>query len=89
MTEKAEDKALMTVRLIVENEYRDTTIKALRQIFTDNKTSQRLTVLVAGEAVRFHGGNFGLSIGNDRLPSLFVELPLAKEAEHAGTHNHN
>ena len=89
VTEKAEDKALMTVRLIVENEYRDTTIKALRQIFTDNKTSQRLTVLVAGEAVRFHGGNFGLSIGNDRLPSLFVELPLAKEAEHAGTHNHN
>ncbi len=89
ISEVVENKAVMTVRLIVEPEYRDGTIKALRQIFTDNKTSQRLTVLVAGEAVRFHGGNFGLSIGNDRLPSLFVELPLAKEADHVGAHNNN
>ncbi|HKK21602.1 MAG TPA: GAF domain-containing sensor histidine kinase [candidate division Zixibacteria bacterium] len=88
-TEVIQERAVMTVRLIVDNEHRDGTIKALRQIFTDNKTSQRLTVLVAGEAVRFHGGNFGLSIGNDRLPSLFVELPLAKEADHVGTHYNN
>ncbi len=78
-TEQMDDRAVMLIKINVSGQYREKTVKAIKQIFADHKTSQRLTILVAGETLRYHGGNFGVRCENDSAPSLYVELPLSKE----------
>lgn len=78
-TEKDGEQAVMNIRIDVSGQDRRRTVKAMRQIFSENKTSQRLTVLVAGETIRYHGGNFGISCDESSAPSLYVQLPLSKE----------
>ncbi|MEE8578208.1 MAG: histidine kinase dimerization/phospho-acceptor domain-containing protein [candidate division Zixibacteria bacterium] len=78
-TEKDGEQAVMIIRIDVSGNDRMRTVKAMRQIFSDNKTSQRLTVLVAGETIRYHGGNFGICCNEGSEPSLYVQLPLSKE----------
>lgn len=78
-TERRDNQAQMIIRLNVSGQDRVRTVKALQQIFSENKTSQRLTVLVAGETLRYHGGNFGINCQEDAPPSLFVQLPISEE----------
>ncbi len=78
-TEERDNFATMFIRIEVAEQDRDRTIKAMKQIFSDNKASQRLTILVAGETIRYHGGNCGILSDGNTVPSLFVELPLSRE----------
>lgn len=78
-TENNGEQAVMIIRIDVAGQDRVRTVKAMRQIFAENKTSQRLTVLVAGETIRYHGGNFGINCSEGSAPSLSVELPLSRE----------
>ncbi|UCE23384.1 MAG: GAF domain-containing protein [Candidatus Zixiibacteriota bacterium] len=78
-TEQKDNFAAMFIRLEVAEQDRERTIKTMKQIFSDNKASQRLTILVAGETIRYHGGNCGILSDGSAVPSLFVELPLARE----------
>ena len=87
--EKRDKKAVMSINIIADEHLREQTVKALKQIFTENKTSQRLTILVAGEALRFHGGNFGLSSNMEQVPTLYIELPLHKEDDNGSSDINN
>jgi len=78
-TELSEDHALLRIRIICPEESRSRLSKSLKQIFSDNRASQRLSILVAGETIRYHGGTFGCAFGADGLPSLYMELPIHKE----------
>jgi len=78
-TERDGNQAKMIIRIDVSGQDRQRTVKAMRQIFNENKTSQRLSVLVAGETIRYHGGNFGISCDDGSAPSLYVHLPLPTE----------
>ena len=82
-TERQNNQATMWIRINVDQSDRDRAIKAMRQIFSENKTSHRLTILVAGETIKYHGGDFGVALKQNSAPSLYVQLPLAKERNDA------
>ncbi len=48
-------------------------------LFSGARASQRLTVLVAGETIRYHGGRYGAAFEKNEAPSLYIELPLAED----------
>jgi len=77
--ESRQDCALMTIQINVPEENRQNATRALKQLFSDNRSTQRLTLLVAGETIRYHGGNSGLASADNSCPSLFIELPLVEE----------
>jgi GAF domain-containing protein len=81
-TEKTNDLAVMLITINVNGPDREKAVKAIKQIFADNKASQRLAILVAGEAIRYHGGNYGTRCEDGSAPSLYVELPLIKDTGH-------
>ncbi|UCD62827.1 MAG: GAF domain-containing protein [Candidatus Zixiibacteriota bacterium] len=79
-TERKDDRAIMRIKIDVDESQRQQTIKALKQVLAENKTSHRLTILVAAETIKYHGGDFGVMTGDNRVPSIYVELPLMKES---------
>jgi len=70
-----EDQACMYIDLRAPEASRDKTRKLLMQIFSQKGASQRLTVMVAGETIRYHGGTYGLQAEGGPLPSLYVKIP--------------
>jgi len=78
-TERNENRATMLIKIQCPDDGSHPAARTLQRIFTQNRTSQRLTILVAGETIKYHGGNFGIASGDDKAPSLYIELPLMKE----------
>ena len=78
-TELRDGQALMLIKIRRPDHEREQVRRTLERIITQNRSSQRLTILVAGETIRYHGGNFGIACGDDSLPSLYIELPVMKE----------
>jgi len=78
-TEREGGRARLLIKLSCPETDRGKAVMALRRIFSDNKASQRLTVLVAVETIKYHGGEYGLAEGNDNQPYLYIELPLIQE----------
>ncbi len=85
-TEFRDDLAVMLIKIRCGEHERDKVRKTLRRIFSQNRTSQHLTILVAGETIRYHGGNLGIACGDDTLPSLYIELPTMKEPQSEVAH---
>ncbi len=71
-----------TVRSVIEfiagEESRPKVIKTLKQIFGNSTGTQKLSIIVAGETLRYHGGNYGVEGSPDELPKVFMELPRYK-----------
>lgn len=78
-TELQDNLAVMLVKIRCPDDERNRVRKTLQRIFSQNRTSQRLSILVAGETVRYHGGNLGIAGGDNTLPTLYIELPIMKE----------
>ncbi len=53
--------------------------KTLMQYFGSNNNTKRLSLIVAEETVKHHGGNLGVESNPEEGPVLFVQLPLHKE----------
>ncbi len=58
-------------------------MKTMKQIFGNSTGTQKLSIIVAGETIRYHGGNYGLESSPDILPKLYIELPQYKGGENA------
>jgi PAS domain S-box-containing protein len=67
------------VRLIIEFDGNKITqsrvAKTLNQIFNNPGGTYKLSVIVAGETIRYHGGDFGVESSGDFLPKIYIELP--------------
>jgi len=67
------------VRLIIEfggdKKKKNRVVKALNQIFNNPGGTHKLSVIVAGETIRYHGGDFGIESSGDFLPKIYIELP--------------
>ena len=70
------------VRLVIGfdggEEARAKVVKTLKQIFGNSTGTQKLSIIVAGETLRYHGGNYGVESSSEILPKLFIELPQYK-----------
>lgn len=53
--------------------------KTLRQYFGTGSSTKRLSLLVAEEALKHHGGNLGIESSIEEGPLLYIELPLRME----------
>jgi signal transduction histidine kinase len=78
-TEKHGQEALISIGIEMSEEQHGRFTAMLKKVCSKNEASQRLTILVAGETLRYHGGGFGLSENDNGAVSLVVELPLYKE----------
>lgn len=59
---------------------RDKVEKTLMQYFGGNHSTKRLSLIVAEETFKHHGGNLGVESNPEEGPVLFVQLPLFKES---------
>jgi len=57
--------------------------KALKQYFGVSKSTKRLSLIVAEETLKYHGGMLGMESNMDGTPVLFVQLPVHKETADA------
>jgi PAS domain S-box-containing protein len=53
-------------------------MKTLSQIFDSSIGTQKLSIIVAGETIKYHGGSLGIMGSADSLPILYLELPLKR-----------
>jgi signal transduction histidine kinase len=85
-TELKDDRAVMFVKIRCQENDSEKIRKTMQRTFSQSRTSQHLTILVAGETVRYHGGNLGVINSDESMPSLYIELPLMKELQDETTH---
>ncbi len=78
-TDCAEGRARLTVAFSVEPNRTERLVKLLEQMFARQTSSLRLQVLVAGETVKYHGGDYSLKTTATGLPLLMLEVPLFNE----------
>ena len=57
--------------------------QTLMQYFGAGNSTKRLSLLVAEETLKHHGGNLGVESNPEEGPVLFVQLPLHKETANA------
>lgn len=74
--------ARMKIRFDGADKSRAKVMKTLSQIFGNSGGTQKLSIIVAGETIRYHGGNYGVEGSQEALPRLYVELPLCKGGKH-------
>ena len=81
-TEQDQSNARLLILMHCQPEHRDRLNRSLKQIFSEKTTSQYLSLLVARETIKFHGGRLGTVTGIDNTPCLYVELPRASGNSH-------
>lgn len=59
--------------------YRNDVEKTLMQYFSGSNSTKRLSLIVAEETLKHHGGNLGVESNPEEGPVLFVQIPLYKE----------
>jgi len=74
------DRAVMSVDFECPESDRQRLARSLAQVFGETRAVQHLSILVAGETIRYHGGSCGLRNPDDGQLTLLVELPAVKEA---------
>ncbi|MFH2036168.1 MAG: histidine kinase dimerization/phospho-acceptor domain-containing protein [Candidatus Zixiibacteriota bacterium] len=73
----------LTVMLKIEfdgdEKIRGAVHQTLSQIFNNSSGTQKLSIIVAGETIKYHGGSFGIMGAKEqKLPCLYVRLPKIK-----------
>ncbi len=71
-------KALMKIDFSGGDQAKPQIIKTLKQIFGSSTGTQKLSIIVAGETLRYHGGNYGIENVPNEFPRIYVELPQYK-----------
>lgn len=56
--------------------------KALGQFFGATRSTKRLSLIVAEETLKYHGGSLGLESNIEGGPVLYIQFPLIKESSH-------
>jgi len=80
-TEARGGAAVMSIAFVCPEDRRAQTKRFLSQLFSGNRTSHRLTIMVAGETIRFHGGTYGLASDEGGPPMLYLELPRKEKTD--------
>ena len=73
------------VRLSIEftgsRQAQENAIKIYDKIFGSSNGTQRMSLIVAGETIKSHGGNYGVENPTNEGPILYVELPVMRVLE--------
>jgi GAF domain-containing protein len=66
----------MKIKFDGHESVRSQIVEVLQRVFQGSSRTQKLALLVAGETIRCHGGNYGVEGCKDNLPCMYLELPL-------------
>jgi signal transduction histidine kinase len=73
---------LMLIKFDGSNKIKQSVIDTLGQIFDSSVGTQKLSIIVAGETIKYHGGSYGVMASTDKLPGLYIQLPLKGGQNH-------
>jgi sensor histidine kinase regulating citrate/malate metabolism len=82
-TSVRDDCGRVEIRFADRDKNRDKIEKLLKQYFSGGSNSKRLSLIVAEETLKHHGGWLGVESGEQDGPMLSIQLPLHKEAPDA------
>ncbi len=68
----------LTVSFQGSKQAETSTRQVLDKIFGNRNGTQRLSLIVAGETIKYHGGNYGVENSVDNNPKIYVELPYMR-----------
>lgn len=78
-TERHGDQARLAMTFHTRPERAERLMRTLDQMFARQTSALRLQVLVAGETIKYHGGDYRLTATDTGAPLLVLELPLANQ----------
>lgn len=78
-TDRTDGYARLTVAFAAGTGKTERLLRLLEQMFVRQTSSLRLQVLVAGETIKYHGGDYTLMTTAAGMPLLVVRLPLATD----------
>jgi PAS domain S-box-containing protein len=81
-TQNIDNLVRLTVAFSGNDDTRKRVAKTLNQIFNNPGGTYKLSIIVAGETIRYHGGNFGVESANGDIPKIFIELPIMGGNDH-------
>jgi len=81
-TEQDNSNARLLILMHCSQEHKDRVNRSLKQIFSEKTAPQYLSLLVARETFKYHGGKLGATTGGDSVPCIYAELPLAVNNNH-------
>ena len=81
-TEQDKSNARLLILMRCPQEHKERLNRSLKQIFSEQSTPQYLSLLVARETFKFHGGKLGAATGADNIPCLVADLPLLEKNSH-------
>lgn len=76
---RSSDYARLEVSIVASGDHFERCRRHLQRAFGTGHSSERLAVIVAGQAIKCHGGDCGLQAGADQPITIYIELPLFKE----------
>lgn len=82
-TSMQDEYGRVEIRFADGDKNRDKVEKLLKQYFSGGSNSKRLSLIVAEETLKHHGGWLGVESGDQDGPVLSIQLPLRKEAANA------
>lgn len=81
-TEQDKSNARLSILMHCPQEHKERLNRSLKQMFSEQTAPQYLSLLVARETFKFHGGKLGAATGVDNIPCLVAELPLIESNSH-------
>jgi signal transduction histidine kinase len=78
-TRRRGNSARLSIGVVSSGEHYERSRKHLEQAFGTGHSSERLSVIVAAQTIKCHGGNYGLEAEADRPITIFMELPISEE----------
>nr|MBN2278311.1 PAS domain-containing protein [candidate division Zixibacteria bacterium] len=74
-TEAGPETVRFVINFIGQEKHRAKVARTLHQVFGSSTGTQKLSIIVAGETIKYHGGSFGLEGTADNMPRIYIELP--------------
>ena len=74
----AANKIRLTSEFTGSKQAQEHALKLYDKIFGKSKGTQRLSLIVAGETIKYHGGNYGVEKSSNGGPILYIELPAMR-----------
>jgi len=76
ITDQTEKYAIMTIQFDCNETDKTKADTILSQVFNNSLGTQKLSIIVAGETVKYHGGSYGIMTSGKNVPAVYVKLPL-------------
>lgn len=80
-TELIDNIVRLTIGFSCSDSGRARVAETLKLFFGSSTGNQKLSMIVAGETIKYHGGSFGVEGTAENMPKIYIELPQKSGGE--------